>query len=133
MDYSAEPIHSALLNVQQSQPFNAEPPASALVEFSITPEDLVYCRNHGPVREFDDSAYSIVIKGGDKGKVQFSLTELKAFPKTRIVAALQASSLLRWACMCSYLNWGQIPSVQASGARKWGPSGQCMAFLGRTE
>ncbi|PPQ91010.1 hypothetical protein CVT25_013935 [Psilocybe cyanescens] len=91
MDYSAEPIHSALLNVQQSQPFNAEPPASALVEFSITPEDLVYCRNHGPVREFDDSAYSIVIKGGDKGKVQFSLTELKAFPKTRIVAALQAS------------------------------------------
>ena len=89
MDYSSEPAHSPLLHIQESQPFNAEPSAASLVEFALTPEELVYCRNHGPVREFDES-YTVIIKGGNKGDLTLRLSELKAnFPLTRVVAVLQ--------------------------------------------
>ncbi|KAF8962694.1 Oxidoreductase, molybdopterin-binding domain-containing protein [Flammula alnicola] len=96
MDYTCEPSHSSLLNVQEKEPFNAEPSAADLVEFSLTPEDLVYCRNHGPVRQFDQDTYSLTIKGGDKGEIRLSLHDLKStFPITRVVAALQCAGIRR--------------------------------------
>ncbi len=67
MDYTAEPTHSDRLDIQQAQPFNAEPSAADLVEFSLTPEELVYCRNHGPVLHFDEETYFVTFKGGEKG------------------------------------------------------------------
>lgn len=90
MDYTTEPAHSDRLDIQQAQPFNAEPSAADLVEFSLTPEELVYCRNHGPVRLFDKETYFVTFKGGDKGDFRLSFAELKAAcPKVTIVAALQ--------------------------------------------
>ncbi|KAG6864632.1 hypothetical protein C0991_008164 [Blastosporella zonata] len=92
MDYSAEPPHSDLLTVQCKYPFNAEAPVASLVEFNLTPEDLVYCRNHGPVREFDVETYSIVIKGGVDQELQYTIPKLKAsFPTVQVVAALQCA------------------------------------------
>ncbi|KAF4614097.1 hypothetical protein D9613_007697 [Agrocybe pediades] len=72
-----KPPHSSLLNVQSAQPFNAEPLASSLVEFPVTPEDLVYCRNHGPVRVFDEAHYSLVIRREDGAERKLSLNDLK--------------------------------------------------------
>ena len=90
MDYTYEPDHSQLLSIQEKEPFNAEPPSSALVEFPITPEDLVYCRNHGPVRQFDEDDYSLTIRGGKNGQVKLSMNDLRTlFPMTSIVAVLQ--------------------------------------------
>ena len=87
--YSLEPEHSALLNIRAKEPFNAEPSAAALVEFPITPEELVYCRNHGPVREFDEGAYTLAFGGLVKQEVKLSVTELKTmFGKKEVVAAL---------------------------------------------
>jgi len=95
MDYSSEPPHSSLLNVQGAQPFNAEPLAASLVEFPLTPEDLVYCRNHGPVREFDEDSYSIAIRKGDGEEIRLSLAELKTrYPIKHVVAVLQASGTI---------------------------------------
>ena len=92
MDYSAEPPYSALLDVRGTQPINAEPTAAALVEFNLTPEDLVYCRNHGPVREFDEDSYNLIIKGTSKGDFTLSIKDLKStFSCVRVVATLQAS------------------------------------------
>jgi hypothetical protein len=34
------------LIVHQEQPLNAEPPLTELIEHSITPQELVYARNH---------------------------------------------------------------------------------------
>lgn len=94
MDYTAEPTHSDRLDIQQAQPFNAEPSAADLVEFSLTPEELVYCRNHGPVLHFDEETYFVTFKGGEKGDVRLSVAELKAAcPKATIVAALQVGHL----------------------------------------
>ena len=47
MDFSAEPEHSQLLLVRGDQPWNAEPCAKELVMHPHTPEELMYCRNHG--------------------------------------------------------------------------------------
>ncbi|TFK40068.1 Oxidoreductase, molybdopterin-binding domain-containing protein [Crucibulum laeve] len=96
MDYSVEPEHSSLLNIQGKQPFNAEPAASALVEFPLTPEDLVYCRNHGPVREFDEDSYTLTIKDGSQEVMSITVNELKhSLPKLEVVAVLQCAGIRR--------------------------------------
>jgi len=96
MDYSNEPPHSALLTVQAQQPFNAEPAAAVLVEFPLTPEDLIYCRNHGPVREFDESTYAITVIGGEKGEAKFTMHDLKNnFARAEVVAVLQCAGIRR--------------------------------------
>ncbi|KAF8638711.1 hypothetical protein AX17_002006 [Amanita inopinata Kibby_2008] len=92
MDYSSEPRHSELLTVQSSQPYNAEPPTSTLVEFQITPEDLLYCRNHGPVREFTDHDFVLTISGDVGRELNLTVPDLKRlFPKVQVVAALQCA------------------------------------------
>ena len=93
MDYSNEPEHSELLVVQVQEPFNAEPLSAALVEFQLTPEELVYCRNHGPVRQFSEDDYTLTIKGMVGEEVTLSMRDIKTmFPQTRVVAALQVRS-----------------------------------------
>lgn len=90
MDYSQEPPHSGLLIVKGTEPFNAEPDISALVEFKYTPEDLIYCRNHGPVREIPEENYTININGNLPTEIRFTIQELRAtFPRAEVVAALQ--------------------------------------------
>ncbi|THU97277.1 molybdopterin binding oxidoreductase [Dendrothele bispora CBS 962.96] len=90
MDYSQEPHHSEHLIIQAKEPFNAEAPVAALVELAITPEDLVYARNHGPVREFEEEVYTITVQS-KCGQVKLGMSEIKSLPKTRIVAALQCA------------------------------------------
>jgi len=91
MDYSNEPPHSPLLDIQETRPFNAEPSAAALVEFPLTPEDLIYCRNHGPVREFDDT-YQLTIKTDKNEDIKFTVSQLiTLFPQAQIIAVLQVT------------------------------------------
>ncbi|KAI0749275.1 molybdopterin binding oxidoreductase [Daedaleopsis nitida] len=91
MDYTEEVPHSHHLVVQGTEPFNAEPTAAALVEFPITPEELVYCRNHSPVLDLDESTYTIEVNG-IQGLRSFTLEELRnSFPRVEVVAALQCA------------------------------------------
>ena len=111
MDYSSEPLHSSHLNIQGSEPFNAEPTAASLVEFNITPEDLVYCRNHGPVREFDQSNYFITIKSA-KGVISLAMNDLKTnFTIHRVVAAVQVRTISSLYTKLS-TNWFVFPVVR---------------------
>jgi sulfite oxidase len=90
MDYADEPPHSELLIVQGTKPLNAEPDASALVEFQLTPEDLCYCRNHGPVRELDEEDFRVTVNGGVEKELKLSMHDLRSlFPMVHVVAALQ--------------------------------------------
>lgn len=91
MDFSEEVQHSNLLIVRGTKPFNAEPTAAALVEFPITPEDLIYCRNHSPVLDLDESTYTVHVLGVE-GSRSFTLEELRTnFPRVDVVAALQCA------------------------------------------
>lgn len=89
MDFSEEVPHSDLLIVRGTEPYNAEPSAAALVEFPITPEDLIYCRNHSPVLDLDESTYTVDIHGAE-GTKSFTVEELRTnFARVEVVAALQ--------------------------------------------
>lgn len=93
MDYTDEPPHSGLLSVRGTRPFNAEPLASALVEFKLTPEELLYCRNHGPVREFDPEEYTVNLGGSVQKELKLRAADLrKLFPTAEVIAALQVGS-----------------------------------------
>ena len=90
MDHINEPPHSELLTIRSSRPFNAEPPVSVLVEYNITPEDLVYCRNHSPVLQFSEREYTLSLTGAGPTDLKFTIEDLKTlYPKTHVVAALQ--------------------------------------------
>jgi len=94
MNYADEPQRSDLLTIQGTEPFNAEPPAAALVEFEQTPEDLVYCRNHGPVCEYPEESYflSVRLESGNTPLLRISVPELRSqFPKAEVVAVLQCA------------------------------------------
>lgn len=99
MIYSDEPPHSKLLDVQAHEPYNAEPTAAALCEFPVTPEDLVYCRNHGPVREFEEGAYRLKVGGLVKQAMDVGVQELRsglgAWGRKDVVAALQCAGIRR--------------------------------------
>ena len=93
MDYSREAPHSDLLVVRAAQPFNAEPKASALVQFNLTPDELVYCRNHGPVDDLEPDTYTLSIEGTPDGTARYTMRDLETmFPKHEVVAALQVRS-----------------------------------------
>ena len=97
MDYSNEVPHSELLVVRGKEPFNAEPKASALVEFAITPDDLVYCRNHGPVEDLDRDTYVFTVAQTPHGDVRYTMHDLATkFTTYHVVAALQVSAPGTW-------------------------------------
>ena len=92
MDYTHEVPHSQLLVVQGREPFNAEPKAAALVEFPLTPEELVYCRNHGPVLQLDEKHFQLNVNGLVSQARTFTTQELRSsFPRFEVTAALQVS------------------------------------------
>ncbi|KAF7969550.1 hypothetical protein HWV62_8669 [Athelia sp. TMB] len=92
MDYTNEVNHSELLTIQGAQPFNAEPPVDQLVQFAITPEDLVYCRNHGPVLALDEDKYAITVNGLVGNELKLSMHDLKTqFSRVEVIAALQCA------------------------------------------
>jgi hypothetical protein len=91
-------------------PLNAEPSASELVKADITPIDLLYHRNHGPIPQdaqqaVNDSSkqdenswdISLELEAGALGNAQASSQQLKladikgSFPYIRESIALQVS------------------------------------------
>jgi sulfite oxidase len=92
MDYANEPQHSPQLEVRGIHPFNAEPKASALVEAKITPDNLFYCRNHGPVRQLGADDFVVTINGNGVEERKFTANEIRnTFPKAEVVAVLQCA------------------------------------------
>lgn len=116
MDYTEEVPHSDHLVVRCSEPFNAEPTAAALVEFPITPDDLVYCRNHGPVLDLDESTFAIEVHGPE-GLRSFTMRDLReSFVRVEVVAALQVCSICASVSLqLRFLSY----SAPATDARRW--------------
>ena len=93
LDFSNEPKERPkTFRVHQSEPFNAEPAdLSELINHNITPAHLVYGRNHGPIPDIEEDEYVLVVDGLVDKKLLLSLSDLKEFPETHIIAALQVT------------------------------------------
>ncbi len=101
------------LVVHGEDPFNAEPPRSALVDETVTPLDAFYVRNHGPVPEIDPSSWRLRVDGLVEDELELSLEELRArFAHHELAATLQCAGNRR----VGFLSFRDIP-----GEAPWGP------------
>ena len=91
LDFSNDPKdRPKTLHIHLSEPFNAEPEdLTEFIKYYITPTNLVYGRNHGPIPDIKENDYRLVVDGLVDHRLCLSLSDLKGLPKTNVVAAIQ--------------------------------------------
>jgi sulfite oxidase len=100
LDYSNDPKdRPGTLYVHQPEPFNAEPgDLKEFIAHHITPIDLVYRRNHGPIPDIKEEEYRLEVNGLVEKPLVLRLQDLKCMPRIDVVAALQVRPLQMKSC-----------------------------------
>ncbi|XP_058764560.1 sulfite oxidase-like isoform X2 [Vicia villosa] len=120
-DYSKEPIRHDSLQINSKEPFNAEPQRSALVSSYLTPADLFYKRNHGPIPIVDDiEKYYVSISGLIENPKQLFMEDIRKLPKYNVTATLQCAGNRRTAMSKTKTVKGVGWGVSAIGNAVWG-------------
>ncbi|KAL5717606.1 sulfite oxidase [Ranunculus cassubicifolius] len=120
-DYSQDPPRHPSLLINAKEPFNAEPPRSALISSYVTPVDLFYKRNHGPIPIVDDiHSYRVTICGLLENPKELSLAHIRKFPKYQVTATLQCAGNRRTAMSKTKTVKGVGWDVSAIGNATWG-------------
>ncbi|CAL1391435.1 unnamed protein product [Linum trigynum] len=120
-EYSREPPRHPSLVINSKQPFNAEPPRSALVNSYVTPVDFFYKRNHGPIPVVDDiERYSVSLNGLIETPKELTMRDIRSLPKYSVAATLQCAGNRRTAMSkvktVKGVGWG----ISAIGNAVWG-------------
>ena len=91
LDFSNEPKERPkTLHVHQSEPFNAEPEdLTEFINHFVTPTNLVFCRNHGPIPDIKEDEHIVIVNGLVEHPLRLTLSDIMHMPKTDIVAAIQ--------------------------------------------
>lgn len=111
--------------VYQAEPYNAEPPPAALDGLPITPVDLFYGRNHGPIPQVDPDAWHLEVGGLVQRPLTFTLADLRRrFRQHSLVATLACAGnrrgeLMRTRPIAGQIGWGPgaISTAEWTGAR----------------
>ncbi|XP_062151631.1 sulfite oxidase isoform X2 [Alnus glutinosa] len=120
-DYSQEPPRHPCLKINAKEPFNAEPPRSALVSSYVTPVDLFYKRNHGPIPIVDDiERYCVSISGLVENPKELFMKDIRMLPKYNVTATLQCAGNRRTAMSNTRKVKGVGWDVSAIGNAVWG-------------
>jgi sulfite oxidase len=100
--------------VHQQDPFNAEPTPAALDGRSVTPLDMFYCRNHGPVQPIDPQRWRLQVDGLVERALSLSLPEIQQrFAERTVVATVQCAGNRR----------GELAAVRPiPNQLLWGPA-----------
>jgi sulfite oxidase len=78
--------------VHGKEPFNAEPPRSALAGQALTPIETFYARNHGPIPYIEPETWRLEVDGLVERPAAFSLERLRAgFEHRDLVATVQCA------------------------------------------
>ncbi|KAI8030596.1 Sulfite oxidase [Camellia lanceoleosa] len=119
-DYSQEPPRHPCLKINAKEPFNAEPPRSALVSSYVTPVDFFYKRNHGPIPIVDDiERYCVSVTGLIDNPKQLFMKDIWNLPKYNITATLQCAGNRRTAMSKTRTVKGVGWDVSAIGNAVW--------------
>ncbi|GLT33084.1 hypothetical protein SLA2020_077010 [Shorea laevis] len=119
-DYSQEPPRHPSLKINSKEPFNAEPPRSALTESYITLVDFFYKRNHGPVPIVDDlERYCVDICGLIENPKKLYMRDIWMLPKYSVTATLQCAGNRRTAMSKTRKVRGVGWDVAALGNAVW--------------
>lgn len=120
-DYSQEPPRHPSLLINAKEPFNAEPHRSALVQSYVTPVDMFYKRNHGPIPIVDDiESYHISIIGLIEAPKKLYMRDIKMLPKYNVTATLQCAGNRRTAMSKVRTVKGVGWDISAIGNAVWG-------------
>ncbi|KAK3410344.1 sulfite oxidase [Eucalyptus grandis] len=120
-EYSQEPPRHPSLVINSKEPFNAEPLRTALVSSYVTPVDLFYKRNHGPIPLVDDlDSYYVTIHGLIESPKKISMRDLWALPKYNVTATLQCAGNRRTAMSKVRKVRGVGWDISALGNAVWG-------------
>ena len=106
--------------VHEAEPFNAEPPATALAGHDLTPLDVFYVRGHGPVPDLAPADWKLRIDGLVGTSLELSLGDLQdgRFPEREVTATLQCAGNRRL---------GLIEVEDIPGEAPWGPGATATA------
>jgi sulfite oxidase len=112
------------ITVHDEEPFNAEPPRSALAESPITPTDAFYARNHGNLPETDLASWRLRVGGLVERELELSMDDLGALPERELVVTLQCAGNRRADLMAVREIPGEAPwGPGATGTARWrGPA-----------
>ncbi|KAK9117537.1 hypothetical protein Sjap_016484 [Stephania japonica] len=125
-DYTREPPRHPCLQVNSKEPFNAEPPRAALVSSYVTPVDLFYKRNHGPIPTVDDiERYRISVTGLVSNARELSMADIRKLRKYNVTATLQCAGNRRTAMSKTKKVRGVGWDVSAIGNAIWGGAKLC--------
>ena len=89
--YINEPVRCAVLIPASINPYIAEAPPSLITHNFLTPENLFFVRNHGPVPRLDPLHYSLKIEGEVYSPKEYDLDRLN-HNYTEIVATISCAS-----------------------------------------
>lgn len=99
--------------VHGAEPYNAEPARAALAAHPLTPVDVFYSRNHGPIPRIDPTGWRLRVDGLVDRPLSLSLADLQErFRHRELVATLQCAGNRRA---------GFLPIRDIPGDAPWGP------------
>jgi sulfite oxidase len=112
--------HSELV-VWSREPLNVETPLHLLTRSVVTPTELFYVRNHGPVPAVDPTAYRLVVDGKVRTSLALGIEELRGRFETITVEATLACAGNRRAELAALRPIeGEIPwGAGAIGTARW--------------
>lgn len=120
-DYSNEPPRHPSLQINSKEPFNAEPPRVALVSSYVTPVELFYKRNHGPIPVVDAiERYSVSVVGLVENPKKLFMKDIRMLPKYTVTAILQCAGNRRTAMSHTRKVKGVGWDISAVGNAVWG-------------
>lgn len=95
-------------------PFNAEASPAALAEHDITPFDVFYARNHGPIPEIGIDEWRLTVGGLVEQELTLTFDELTGrFAPRTVVATLQCAGNRR-------ADFNKVREI--TGQAPWGPA-----------
>ncbi|XP_035901193.1 sulfite oxidase isoform X1 [Anopheles stephensi] len=111
--WSGEPKRHPILKPATLKPFNAEPPASVLVDSFLTPNEFFYVRNHLPVPEVDIKSYELDMENEKTGRSKtIRFADLLKYPKHTVTATI----------MCGGNRRSEMMEVKPIKGLPWGAS-----------
>ncbi|KAK4768658.1 hypothetical protein SAY87_003799 [Trapa incisa] len=119
--YSEEPPRHPSLIINSKEPFNAEPPRSALISSYVTHVDMFYKRNHGPIPIVDDiESYHVDVSGLIGSPKKLYMRDIRSLPKYNVTATLQCAGNRRTAMSKVKAVRGVGWDISAIGNAVWG-------------
>jgi sulfite oxidase len=113
--------HEGEFTVRSEEPFNGGPDLRAMVRSFITPTELFFVRNHGPVPQIDGPAYRLSVGGLVARPAVLSLAELaERFERATITSTLACAGQRRREMSVVAPILGELPwGAEAVSTAEW--------------